>query len=252
MSGLRLQLGTAADRLDCRELFAPGWESLDAAAMLRREVVVQGRRMALGEVARASGTPDGTAVLEGEWQAADWLGASMAAGTVEVVGSTGIQAGAGMSGGTLVIRGDAGDGVAGAFPGRKRGVTGGEVIVHGNVDGGAGRAMRRGLLVVGGSAGRAAGYSMLAGTIVCLGAMGTDAGLLNKRGSLVVAGRVAIPPVYRQACAFRPAYLAVILKRLRARHGLAIPDELVGGTWQRWSGDFAELGRGEILAWESA
>lgn len=250
MSGLRLALRADGVSFDCRGLFLPGWEVLDGDAMLRREVVMGDQRVALGDLATATGSPKGEAVLEGDWSRAGWLGAGLAGGTVEVGGNVGPHAGAAMSGGALVVRGSADAGVAGAFPGRKRGMTGGEVIVHGSVGDGAGRAMRRGLLAVGGSAGRAAGYSMLAGTIVCLGAVGADAGLLNKRGSIVAAGSIAIPPVYRHACTFRPAFVAVLLRRLRDRYGFRVSAGLLGGAWHRWSGDFAELGKGEILAWE--
>lgn len=231
-------------------MLAPGWETLDALGLSRREVVLDGRSVALGEIATVTGSAEGRVVLEGDWSQAAWVGAGLAAGTVEVRGSVGHGAGTGQAGGVLVVHGDAGDGVAGGMPGRKRGMTGGEVIVHGNVGNGAGRAMRRGLLVVGGSTGRGTGYSMIAGTIVCLGALGADTGLLNGRGSIVAAGPVALPPTYRLACTFRPAFLAVILRRLRGRHGLAVTDAQVAGAWHRWSGDFADTARGEILAWE--
>ena len=250
MSGLRLTLTAPPGRIDCRDLFRPGWESLDASAMLRREVLLAGRRVPLGDLAKATGTPDARATLEGDWHQADWLAANLAGGTVDVAGNAGGHAGVGLAGGALVIRGHAGDGVAGAFPGRKRGMTGGEVIVHGNVGEGAGRAMRRGLLAVGGNVGRAAGYSMLAGTIACFGAVGADAGLLNKRGSIVAAGSIAVPPVYRYACTFRPAFVAVLLRRLSDLYGFRVTTGQLEGAWRRWSGDFAELGKGEILAWE--
>ena len=250
MSGLRLTIKDDHPGFDSRELFLPGWELLDGGALLRREVVMDNRRVPLGDLATASGSPGGEAILEGNWSRAEWLGAGLAAGTVEVRGNVGGQAGAGMAGGRLVVHGDAEYGIAGAFPGQKRGMTGGEVIVHGNVGDGAGRAMRRGLLAVGGNVGRAAGYSMLAGTIVCFGAVGADAGLLNKRGSIVAAGSIAIPPVYRYACSFRPAFVSVVLRRLRDLHGFRVTASQLDGAWRRWSGDFAELGKGEILAWE--
>jgi len=249
MSGLRVVLDPAPGRMDCRDLFMPGWEALDAGAMCRREVTVDGRRVALGDVATVSGAPGGRALLDGNWERADWVGAGLAAGTVEVLGSVGHGAATGQAGGLLIVRGNAGDGVAGAAPGRKRGMTGGEVVVHGNVGAGAGRAMRRGLLAVGGSAGRGTAYSMLAGTLVCLGALGPDAGILNARGSIVAAGPVVVPPVYRLACTFQPTFLAALLRRLAGRHGLGVAAALAG-RWQRWSGDLGDLGRGEILVLE--
>lgn len=250
MSGLRIVLADPPGAVDCRDLFLPGWEGLAADAMLRREVALDGRRVPLGDVATASGTANGTAVLEGAWRQASWVGAGLAAGTVVVTDGVGAWAGAGMSGGVLVIRGDAADHLGAGLPGRKRGMTGGEIVVHGSVGEGAGRAMRRGLVAVGGNAGRGAGYSILAGTIVCLGAVGADAGLLNKRGTIVAAGTIGVPPTYQYASTFRPAFLAVILRRLRHLRGLAITDDQASGAWHRWSGDLAELGKGEILTRE--
>jgi formylmethanofuran dehydrogenase subunit C len=150
----------------------------------------------------------------------------------------------------LVVRGDAMDHLGAALPGRKRGMTGGEIVVLGRVGDGAGRAMRRGVVAIAGDAGRGMGYSMLAGTGVALGAVGPDSGILNKRGSIIALGDIAIAPSYVLACTYQPAFLPVILRRLRREYGLAVTDEQMKGPWHRWSGDFAELGRGEILTRE--
>jgi hypothetical protein len=65
-----------------------------------------------------------------------------------------------------------------------------------------------------------------------------------------VSGRPARPlPSYVLATRFRPPALRLQLLRVREL-GLTVADELVGGSWARWSGDVTELGRGEILTFD--
>jgi formylmethanofuran dehydrogenase subunit C len=109
--------------------------------------------------------------------------------------------------------------------------------------------MRRGLVAVGGRTGAGAGLRMLAGTVIALGGIGAGAGLGNKRGSLV-SGRAVEPlPVYAFATRFHPPALKLQLRRARAL-GLKVGDELMDGSWARWSGDRTELTRGELLIFD--
>ena len=90
---------------------------------------------------------------------------------------------------------------------------------------------------------------MIAGTVVVLGETGPAPGLWSKRGSVVALGPVEIPPTYRYACTCGPDYLRVLLLRLRRRYEFGIEDRFVSGLYRRYSGDLADLGRGEILVW---
>jgi formylmethanofuran dehydrogenase subunit C len=90
---------------------------------------------------------------------------------------------------------------------------------------------------------------MIAGTVVVLGAAAPGAAEGTKRGSLVAAGAVAIPPTFRYACTYAPPHVRLLLTYLRARYTLPVADGLIGGRFRRYSGDMAELGRGEILHW---
>jgi hypothetical protein len=65
----------------------------------------------------------------------------------------------------------------------------------------------------------------------------------------VALGPVTIPPTYRFACTYRPDHLRLTLLRLRRRFDLAIEDRFIWGLFRRYSGDLADLGKGEILAW---
>ncbi len=119
------------------------------------------------------------------------------------------------------------------------------------VEGGAeaGARMRRGLVVVTGDARRGAGSGMIAGTVVVFGKAAAGAGRFLKRGSLVALGAIERPATFRYACTYRPPHLPVLLRYLRARYGLAVAEPHITGRYARYSGDLAELGRGEILQW---
>jgi formylmethanofuran dehydrogenase subunit C len=112
--------------------------------------------------------------------------------------------------------------------------------------------MRRGLVAVSGSAGACTLLSSIAGTVVVCGATGPDAALWNKRGSLVCLGPVEPAAAYRYACVFQPVFLRLLFRRLREVHGMPVTPAHIDGRFRRYSGDFAETGRGELLAWSPA
>jgi glutamate synthase domain-containing protein 3 len=109
--------------------------------------------------------------------------------------------------------------------------------------------MRRGLVVIGKAAGEQAGRGMIAGTVIVLGAAGPDAGLWSKRGSVVALGGITPPDTYVYSCTYQPIHLRLTFMRLITRYNLPIRRKHMAGLYRRYSGDFAELGKGEILAW---
>jgi formylmethanofuran dehydrogenase subunit C len=177
------------------------------------------------------------------------VGNRMRSGRIEVRGAAGWGAGLDMAGGLLEIHGDAGPRVGGAPLGAKRGMSGGEIIVRGSAAEEAGASMRRGLLVVLGSLGEGAGRATIAGTIVVFGTLGPNPGQWSKRGSIVTFGPANPPVTYRYACTYRPEVLRLLLRHLAERRGIPLTREHLSGSFRRYSGDLAELGAGEILAW---
>ena len=173
-------------------------------------------------------------------------GAGMRGGELHVEGDAGDWAGAGMRGGRLVVRGSAGRQLGGVYPGQRAGMRGGEILVHGDAGAQAGAGLRRGLIAAAGRVGEAAGLRMLAGTIVALGGAGARAGAGMRRGSIVTMAPVTPLATFVFSCSYRPPFLALYLRRLRAL-GLAVSDEQLGGRYARWCGDGLELRRGEIL-----
>ena len=126
---------------------------------------------------------------------------------------------------------------------------GGEILVHGDAGEEAGAGLRRGLIAVAGRVGAAAGLSAFAGTIVAFGAVGAHPGAGMRRASIVAMTAPTLLPTYAPACAYRPPFLRLCLRRLRAL-GLPVTDEQIEGRYTRWSGDAVELRRAEILILE--
>ncbi len=251
MSGIVAKLKEPlGQRVDLSEVLAGSWTTLSARELSGRSVYLErdgGAR--LGDLFELDGQACGSIRFVGALDQADRLGAGLNEGEVIVDGSVGREAGLAQAGGRLDIGGDAGPRAGAALPGFKRGMTGGELIVRGSAGAEAGAAMRRGLLVIGRAAGDRTGLGMIAGTVVVFGATGADTGLWSKRGSVVALGRVTPPPTYFYACTWQPVYLRLLLTRLRSSYGLPVRPRHLNGFYRRYSGDMAESGKGEILAW---
>jgi len=224
-------------------------------------------RTRVGEFFAVSGAGDDVR-LEGDLSRVRFVGAGMTAGRLTVVGDIGMHAGAGMvggelhvegdagdwagagmRGGTLVVRGCAGSQLGGAYPGERAGMRGGEIVVHGDAGARAGAGVRRGLIAVAGRVGEAAGLRMLAGTIVALGGLGPRAGAGMRRGSIVTMAPATPLATFVFSCFYRPPFLRLYLRRLRAL-GFAVSDDVLDARYARWCGDGVELRRGEILILE--
>ncbi|MFL5470726.1 MAG: hypothetical protein ACJ8AM_00065 [Gemmatimonadales bacterium] len=237
-------------RVDCSAVLAASWATLRADELAMRTVELErGGRVPLGDLFEVKGNPAGRVRFMGDLSQVDRLAAGLSEGTVTVEGNLGNEAGLGMAAGALLIEGNAGERTGAAAPGFKRGMTGGELIVRGSAGSEAGASMRRGLVVIGGRAGERAGLSMIAGNIVIFGAAGGDAGLWSKRGSIAALGGITPPATYVYACTYQPIHLRVMLLRLQTIYGIRIRKRQLAGLYRRYSGDLAELGKGEILEW---
>ena len=224
------------------------------AALGEREIgelpVLHGGRAArVGDFFRVAGGRSSSVRIEGDLSRAEGIGTGMAGGELVIDGSVGRDLGVAMSGGRIDVHGHAGDNTGGALPGASRGMNGGEIVVRGNVGDEAGARMRRGLIVVTGDGGRGTGKGMIAGTVVVFGKAGSGSGRFLKRGSIVALGAVQPPATFRHACTYRPPHVALLLRYVRSRCRVQVAEEQVTGRYERYSGDIAELGRGELLRW---
>ncbi len=209
-------------------------------------VVLDGDLMQLHGV----GTLMGGGALEVTGSVGNSLGARMRGGAITVQGSAGDDVGSAMAGGSIVVAGNVGDRAGGAQQGASKGMTGGEIIVHGSAAREAGTRMRRGILYCG-STGADAGAGIIAGNIIVSGAIGDGVGAGNKRGTIVALGSVTVPQTYAYACTYRPPHLSLMLLSLRKRFDIPVEDAHLRGLFKRYSGDLAEIGKGEILAWQA-
>lgn len=192
-----------------------------------------------------AGMTGGSLTIEGD--AGREVGRLMRGGSIVVHGSAAADAGLAMIGGSLTIAGNAGDRLGAPLPGASHGMTGGEIFVHGDSGRDSANGVRRGLVVVGGNT-TDAGRSMIAGTLVVGGRIAGTVGQWNKRGSIVTVGGAEVPVSYRYACTYRPGYLDVLFRYLRAR-GVPVDDRIGTGRYARYCGDLSQLGKGELLLW---
>jgi formylmethanofuran dehydrogenase subunit C len=237
-------------RVDAAEVAWGALRGLDPAGIGSQPVWLEGEGPAsLRDLFDVSGAPAPRIRLAGDLGLMDGIGAGLPAGKLTVDGDAGWYLGRGMRGGVIEVRGNAGPHAGGAQPGAKRGMTGGEIVIRGSAGPRAGAALRRGLIVIQADAGEGAGRGMIAGSVLVFGSAGAGAGLWSKRGSIVAFGSVTLPAAYRYACTYRPPHLPVTLTYLQRRYRVPVTAEQLAGQYRRYSGDLAELGAGEILAW---
>ena len=228
------------------------------------------KQVPLGEFFDVSGSAaeDGELVWEGDCSHVKLIGTKLTSGRIRIDGNAGMHLGAEMTGGEIIVNGDATDwvgaemhggrihvhGNAGhligaVYRGGRRGMTGGEILIDGDAGNEIGHSMRRGLIAIGGKAGDAAGVNMIAGSILLFGETGIRPGAGMRRGSIGLLGSDAPPdmlPTFKFAGTFRPVFLCFYLLHLKSR-GFSVPDECLDTDYHRYSGDFLEYGKGEIL-----
>jgi len=205
----------------------------------------------LGDFFTITGERTARVRVAGNLECAEGVATGMTGGELVIEGNVGRDVGLELAGGSVEIRGNAGDNAAAARPGAARGAVGGELVIHGSAGEQVGAAMRRGLVVVMGDVGRGTARGMIAGTVIVGGKCGADSGRFLKRGSLVALGGIEMPDTFRRACTYRPPHLRLQLRYLRRRYALPFTDAQIDGRYDRYAGDFAELGKGEILHWVS-
>jgi formylmethanofuran dehydrogenase subunit C len=152
-----------------------------------------------------------------------------------------------MRGGRIHIHGDAGHLVGAAYRGGVRVLRGGVILIDGKAGNEIGGTMRRGIIAIGGATGDFPGVSLIAGTVFLFGQPGVRLGAGMKRGSIAVFGPLPrLLPTFRSDCTYRPVFLQLYLRQLLA-WGFPLPGDVMGGVYQRYSGDLVALGRGEVL-----
>ena len=177
--------------------------------------------------------------------AGSYLGLQMNNGAITLYGDADAFAASGMSGGLLHIHGNAGDFLAGAIVGDRAGMRGGTVIVTGNAGDRAGDQMRRGMVLIEGNAGSYCASRMLAGTIAVLGTVGDFAAYGMQRGTLLLTQEARLHATIQDCGIHTLPFLSLMFKSFSN-----LPTKFAHinkNRVQRFAGDIANDGKGEIL-----
>jgi formylmethanofuran dehydrogenase subunit C len=177
------------------------------------------------------------------------LGAYMQGGSIEVSGSASDWVGGEMKGGLIRIRGSAGGQIGAAYRGSMWGMNGGTILIEGSAGIEVGMRMKRGLIAVRGPVRDFAGLQLKGGTIVLLGGAEIRTGAWMVRGTIVSLAPIPLLATFAYACCYQPTFLRVYATHLQAL-GFSIPVEDGAGRYQRYTGDTAVPGKGEILLWQ--
>jgi formylmethanofuran dehydrogenase subunit C len=254
-------------RVDCSALTPDGLRGKTGAEIERIALPIGNANVAAAEIFKVKGQDSERIIFSGDSTKLDRIGAAMTGGEIIVEGTAGDYLGLGMKGGVLRTGGDvgifaacemrggelrvdgnAGDFVGGGLPGERRGMFGGIVVIGGNAGARAGDQMRRGMILVAGNTGDYLGSRMSGGTIVVIGDIGANAGFAMKRGSLMLAQSPNdLPPTFND-CGVHPFGFLSLLLPVIQRHGKPFSNlHFPAMHSQRWMGDAANIGRGEIL-----
>ncbi len=166
---------------------------------------------------------------------------------ITVTGNVEMFAACEMQAGLLTIQGDAGDFLGGALIGNKKGMRGGTVLIKGNVGARAGDHMRRGIILVEGNAGDYCGSRMTAGTIAIMGTTGKYIGYAMRRGTILLWKKPKLMATFNDCGSHTLAFLALLFNSFANLDSKFSDSDNSFNSIQRYAGDLAEIGRGEIL-----
>jgi formylmethanofuran dehydrogenase subunit C len=171
----------------------------------------------------------------------------MDGGRIKVDGNVGDFAGCEMHGGLIQVAGNAGNRIAAAYPGSKKGMTDGTILIGGDVGSEVGASMRRGTVVVGGSCNDGLGFNMIAGSILVFGSCGARPGAGMRRGTIGLFGSepTTLLPTFRAAGRFRPLFLRLLFREL-ANQAFPVDRALLDAELLLSHGDLVALGKGEV------
>ena len=185
--------------------------------------------------------------IEVEGDAGAYLGLGMVSGNIHVLGRVDIFAACEMKNGRITIDGDTGDFLGAALPGNKMGMKGGMVLVKGNAGERVGDHMRRGNILIEGNAGDYCGSRMTAGTIAVMGQTGRYLGYAMRRGTLLLWNRPQLSASFNDCGSHTLAFLPMLFASFKNLNSKFADPSAAFNRVQRYGGDMAELGSGEVL-----
>ncbi len=189
------------------------------------------------------GMKQGSMTVNGD--AGSYLAFQMRKGEITLNGNADAYTASGMAGGLLKINGHVGDFLAAAIPGDRKGMKGGTVLITGNAGDRAGDQMRRGIILIEGSVGAYCASRMLAGTIGVMGSVGEYVGYGMRRGTILLFTPPGMHATLQDCGSHTLPFLSLMFKSFRT-----LPSKFAGinrNRVQRYAGDLASDGKGEIL-----
>ena len=180
--------------------------------------------------------------------AGSYLGLQMRNGHIVLNGNADAFLASGLAGGLIEVKGNVGDFLAAALPGDRKGMKGGIVLISGNVGERAGDQMRRGIILIEGNAGSYLASRMLAGTIGVLGSVGEYVGYGMRRGTLLLKQEPKLHATLQDCGTHTLPFLSLMFKSFRN-----LPSKFAAisqNRVQRYAGDIANDGKGEILVFK--
>jgi formylmethanofuran dehydrogenase subunit C len=174
-----------------------------------------------------------------------YLGFHLNGGTIHCHGNTAAFAACNMAKGLLIIEGNTGEFLGGGSAGLRKGMRGGTVLVKGDAGDRAGDQMRRGLILIEGNAGDYCGSRMIAGTIGVMGTVGMYAGFNMKHGTLLLLKKPALHATMQDCGMHTLPFLSLLYQSFSKLDSQF--SGLHSQRVQRWVGDAACNGNGEIL-----
>ncbi len=188
----------------------------------------------------------GRILIDGD--AGAYLAFQLSGGEIILSGNAGAYAASEMKKGLVEIKGNAGDYLAAALPGDQRGMSGGTVIVLGNAGDRVGDHMRRGAVLIEGNVGDYCAARMTAGTIAALGKVGILPGYAMKRGTLLLRKMPEkLPATFNDCGTHVLGFLPMLTASWQSYGGKFARLPKAKSPMQRYMGDFANNGKGEIL-----
>jgi formylmethanofuran dehydrogenase subunit C len=90
---------------------------------------------------------------------------------------------------------------------------------------------------------------MKGGTIFLLGGAEIRTGAWMFRGTIVTLKPIKLMPTFTHACEYNPTFLRIYANHMN-KYGMQIPFDPSKGVYQRYLGDVAVPGKGELLVWQ--
>lgn len=182
--------------------------------------------------------------------AGHYAGAELAGGHLILQSGAQHYVGCAMKAGMITVTGNCGHYVGGAYAGHKRGMSGGTILVKGHTGDFTGDLMRRGIIMVTGNIGNYCASRMIAGTITSLGSIGTHVGKNMRRGTLLFHQLPKnLPTTFTNCGRHNLGYLTLLLDEMRKHDSKFKLLHPMRRRVQRYLGDTAVDGMGEILIW---